>query len=751
MLRRIFSGGLRRQILAWSVLPTLVILAGVAYFSFWAYSQVTELLVMDRNRELTRLLAGQMALELAEYADRLTSLAQARATGDDQAPAPWLSHLELHAPDLLDFDSGVIVLNQEGVVVAADPRRLDLLARDFSNRSYVRRIHAQPAPVLLSDIERDGWEGGPVVAVAVPLMENEAQASEIVVGMFAVEPMAASVFYRDLLRLDLRAESRIFLVDSNGLAIYHHDPEQIGSDLSGQVAVQAVRAGRVGAWRGPDAQGQAIIASFAPIPNTLSGLVEEESWAELGRIAMGYGQVLLLILFLGLIVPAAVVGLAIRVITRPIRALTASAHGMSLGDLSQRVDIKPGNELGELAAAFNHMAQQLQSIHANLEEQVGARTRELSAMNSIAQVVSRSLDLEEVLSSALENVLALVGMTTGSAFEIEPGSSILELIANIGQPEDLSPGGSNVPIEELGSKDSLAKGAQVWLRDEFPVTEWWSDLAHEGWEQVILAPLVRKGEMIGLLSLRSRASRPIAESELALLDSIGSQIGVAVENARLYREAGALAAMAERNRLAQDLHDSVTQTIFTLNLLAGVIPMIYEEDPEEARQHLDDVGQLARSALNEMRALLLELRPDTLALMPLEELLVRLGESTATSVPMPVHISVESGLEMPIAVRVALYRIAQEAINNVVKHSAADQAWLGLWKRTSNGVQGVELQIRDDGQGFDQSSGEAGRLGLAIMRERANDIHARLILESAPGGGTTVRVIWWASQNAEQQ
>ncbi len=751
MLRRFHLRGLRAQIVAWSVVPTLVILFGVGFFSFWTYTRVTELLVMDRNRELTRLLAGQMGLELVEYADRLVALAEMRTGAEGETPMPWLSHLDARQAYLHDFDSGVVVLNSSGVVIAADPRRYDLLGHDWSDRSHFRRIVTQPVPVLLSDIEEDGPQGGPVVAVAIPLLDDQGELSEVVVGMFAIQPQTASAFYRSLLRLDLRMESRVYLVDSQGRAIYHHDPDRIGSDISDRPAVQAVQAGFVGTWRGLDTGDMEIVASYAPIPNTLCSLVEEESWAALRGISWGYGRVLVFILLLALLVPAGVVAHAIRRITWPIHRLTESAQAMSQGEMEQIVDVPPNNELGELAAAFNHMSARLQSFYSDLERRVAARTRELSAMNAIASVVSQSLDLHDILASALDMVLELMDMGTGTAYELEPGSEVLRLIAQHGQTPQELPQTREIPLDALGSREELASGAQAWLRPQFAQTGLWPVLGREGWQQVILVPLVSKGELIGLLNLRTRAPRDLGAQELGLLTAIGNQIGVAVENARLYREAGTLAAMAERNRLAQDLHDSVTQTIFTVNLLAGVIPIIYEENAEEARFHLDELGQLARSALNELRALLLELRPATLAQMPLEELLTRLGESTAGSARMPVHVMAERSLNLPARVRVALYRIAQEAINNVVKHSLADQAWIRLRRRSIGGDQGVELLIRDDGQGFDPSAVEDGHLGLAIMRERASDIGATLTLQSAPGGGTTVRVLWSASAQADEE
>ena len=144
MGRRLGPRGLRGQILLWSLLPTLAFLAFVAYFSFWAYSRVTEALVEDRNSELSRLLAGQMSLELGEYADRLADLRDARAATDAQVP--WATVLAQSERELRDFDVGVVVLNSRGIVVAADERLEKVLRQDWSRHAYFRRLQVSPAP-----------------------------------------------------------------------------------------------------------------------------------------------------------------------------------------------------------------------------------------------------------------------------------------------------------------------------------------------------------------------------------------------------------------------------------------------------------------------------------------------------------------------------------------------------------------------------------------------------------------------------
>jgi signal transduction histidine kinase len=229
---------------------------------------------------------------------------------------------------------------------------------------------------------------------------------------------------------------------------------------------------------------------------------------------------------------------------------------------------------------------------------------------------------------------------------------------------------------------------------------------------------------------------------MALLKAIGQQIGVAVENARLYEQAGQSAIVAERNRLARELHDAVTQTLFSANLIADVIPRLWERDPEEGLRSLQELRQLTRGALAEMRTMLLEMRPESLARSDLKALLTQLADAFVGRVRVPVDLVVQGECELSHDVKLAFYRVAQEALNNIAKHSGAQHVQLRLECRPG----GLDLRIEDDGLGFEVGSVPAGHLGIAIMRERAASVGAALKLESQLGHGTTVELGWRAAQ-----
>jgi signal transduction histidine kinase len=194
----------------------------------------------------------------------------------------------------------------------------------------------------------------------------------------------------------------------------------------------------------------------------------------------------------------------------------------------------------------------------------------------------------------------------------------------------------------------------------------------------------------------------------------------------------------ERQRLARDLHDSVTQTVYSIAAIAEALPGVWERQPEVGRQGLRDLGRLASGALAEMRSLLLELRPAAIEEEPLEELLRQLVDAARAHTEVPINLTLTGECAFPPEVQGALYRIAQEGLNNAIKHAHAGQIKLGLYCRSGRAT----LGISDNGRGFDRDKAEPGHFGLSIMRERAEAIGAELTLETEPGGGTEITIIW---------
>lgn len=751
------SQRLRTTIIAWSFVPAALILGLVAFAHFVSFQYLTQDLVADHNRDLVTLLANQYAGEVDELAQPLWTLASDLdvISGD---PARQQAALVTARDRLWDFDAGVVVLSPQGRITAADERRLSLIGRDWAARPFLDRVRQEGAAVL-SDLWTDQPGGQPVIALAVPVTDDSNQLTGMVAGLFAVGMPEARVttFYRDLKKVMLDAGETTYVVDGSGQVIFHRESWRIGEMRAEQTEVRRVLRGETGTQRSTTRDGQPIIASYTPVPHSTWGVVVEEDWEKLTAASLPYQRLLLALLGLGLVIPALAVALGARRITRPVHEFISGAQAVAAGDFSRRITPRGSHEIRELAAQFNRMAAQLQTSYATLEQRVADRTRDLATLNAIAAVASRSLDITEVLDATLDKILEVTGMSSGAAYRFDAQQQVLKLVVQRGLPAAFTDHAANLPRAE-----SAAGFVHDDLRPAVVRVEGYADgtlkriLTAAGVQMAISIPLTAKGRILGFINLGSQAWRDVAPDACDLMAAIGQQVGVAVENAQLYEQAEAAAAAAERSRLARELHDAVSQTLFSASMIAGVLPRLWERDPQAAREQLAQLHQLTKGAQAEMRILLLELRPDAMLETPLGDLLQQLGQATSSRAMVPVEVALSGDCQPPVEIKVALYRIAQEALNNVIKHADADRVRISLacdeQPDAVNAVAGappvITLIVQDDGAGFDPARIPRERLGQRTMRERADAIGAALTVISAIGQGTTVTCRWPALPGA---
>src|SRR5262249_25247928 len=197
---------------------------------------------------------------------------------------------------------------------------------------------------------------------------------------------------------------------------------------------------------------------------------------------------------------------------------------------------------------------------------------------------------------------------------------------------------------------------------------------YQRYRALLAVPLMVRDEVYGAIVLYYKEPREFPKEEIEMAVAFSDQAALAIENARLRVQAEQMAVAAERSRLARDLHDAVTQTLFSTSLIADVLPRLWERNPDEAHRRLGELRQLTRGALAEMRALLLELRPASLTEMGLGAVLQQLSEAITSRARVPVTLTAEGEGDVPPDVQVALYRIAQEALNNIARHAGASKA-----------------------------------------------------------------------------
>jgi nitrate/nitrite-specific signal transduction histidine kinase len=475
-----------------------------------------------------------------------------------------------------------------------------------------------------------------------------------------------------------------------------------------------------------------VIGVYRAIPRLRVALLAEQDQAEAlhaTRVALlTAGGVALVAALLAILAGT----LLIRSIVRPLRALGVTAGRIAAGELDLTADASRHDEIGALAGSFNRMTGQLRDLVRSLEK----RTHHLRAINDAGRQISSVLELDELLPHVAGSLLRTFDYESVRILLLDGEGGGRLLSCGRGACEE----SREVRLDELGELPAL----QAVARSGEPLLE--SSAADEGadGERVSqMAVAIRVSDTpAGVLHITARGRHPLDEQDLFAATTIADQLAIAVENARLYHNARELAASRERQRLARDLHDAVSQTLFSVSLIAEVLPRIFERDPAQGQERLEELRQLTRGALAEMRMLLLELRPASLAETSLPDLLRQLSEAVIGRARIPIDVSLEAGEQIPPEVAVALYRIAQEALNNVAKHAGAGHAAVRLSESHEHGAATLELTVQDDGCGFDPADTRAGRLGLAIMAERAESIGADLELRSACGAGTRVHVAW---------
>jgi signal transduction histidine kinase len=249
-----------------------------------------------------------------------------------------------------------------------------------------------------------------------------------------------------------------------------------------------------------------------------------------------------------------------------------------------------------------------------------------------------------------------------------------------------------------------------------------------------VVPLLSRGKALGAINFAYPPGQQPGEEEKVFLGAVADQAAVAVENARLISDARGKAALEERQKLARELHDSVSQALYGIALGVETAREVLPDNPERAAEPLDYAVTLAEAGMTEMRALIFELRPESLE----KEGLVAALEKQATAVQARHGIRVETTFgkepDAPLEAKESLYRIAQEALHNTVKHARASNVKLKLVRD----IEGITLEVSDDGVGFDANGEFPGHLGLKSMHERASRQSGTL--EVASGRGKGVRI-----------
>lgn len=368
-------------------------------------------------------------------------------------------------------------------------------------------------------------------------------------------------------------------------------------------------------------------------------------------------------------------------------------------------------------------------------------------------ILNSNLPIDKILAHIVNQACPLLNADAAALYRLQ-ANGILSIQAAVGLENEYIRT-ADIPLGVSATGRAMRTQGPVYYEDVLALAED-PQLNSEPLAQVIRllakdftsilsVPLLLRSEAYGALTLYYKQPRSLSEEELALARDFALQAALAIENSRLRQQIEEDAAAAERNRLARELHDSVTQNLFSASLIAEVLPEAWKRSPEAGLKSLKEIRQLTQSALAEMRSLLLELRPHALEETRLDQLLGQLAEAVSTRIRRPVDLQVCGQPLLPVEVRLAFYRIAQEALNNIVKHSEAEHIGLRL-ECSPPDCRGqcrqVLLSIADDGCGFDEDQENGSHFGVKIMKERALSIGATITIESQPDCGTQIHVHW---------
>lgn len=382
----------------------------------------------------------------------------------------------------------------------------------------------------------------------------------------------------------------------------------------------------------------------------------------------------------------------------------------------------------------------------HLKQRMIERAHEQSTLLEISQILASTLELQPGL--ILEQLRVLIKYTHASLFKLEDSTLVAVEVRGIDRLEKSVPfrirldgkhtlealfnGHHPIRISDLYSDEPAAKFLRSLLEND-------SAALLEGVQSWMWVPLAVKNRIIGGIGIAHAERNYFSLHDADLAMTIANQAAVTLANAELYEHAQALAALQERQRLAQNLHDAVNQSLFSAGLIAEVLPRLWEIDLDETRHSLEDLRRLIRGAMAEMRALLAELRPTTLTDTELGELLLLLGNAFTGRTNIPVDVSVTGEGKLPAETQVALYRICQEGLNNIAKHAKASLVEIEM----RHTPLGLVLNIRDNGSGFDTTDLiPFGHYGLNMMKERAEAVGAKLTISSQPNHGTEIIISW---------
>lgn len=393
-------------------------------------------------------------------------------------------------------------------------------------------------------------------------------------------------------------------------------------------------------------------------------------------------------------------------------------------------------EIKEIQAIGRDITDYKNAVDSALHQKMLAES-----LREVAESLASTLDLEEVWDIILAEVGKVVPHDTASFLIIQGDRALVSRqmgYEKYGARTHLV--GKTMELADFPRIRELVEEKEPVLIPDVRQDEGWTFLEETTFiRSYVGIPIIVDGKVLAILNLDSVTPNFFHESDVTLVRLYAEHAALALKNALLYQQAHDVASHEERNRIARDLHDVVSQTIFSAKVITSSLSRSFEKNPEFVRSGLDELQVLLERALAEMRTLLFELRPTSIIKTDLSLLITQMASMIADRDELLLDLSVEVDMILPPEAQIAFYRIAHEAVSNISKHAHARNLMISLHRPSP---ETVHLSIRDDGRGFDMGLHDQRSLGLDIMRERAALIGASLTVRSEKGWGTEVDLLW---------
>jgi signal transduction histidine kinase len=436
----------------------------------------------------------------------------------------------------------------------------------------------------------------------------------------------------------------------------------------------------------------------------------------------------------------AVVGVPVQVF----RTITTLAIAYFVVRTLRVFEIEWGRQV-EMATQQRLQAQQetLQAQRQARQETERWSKRLEDTVSVIAAAISQPLELQEMLDIALRKALELTGLEAGTVYIVDDRAQELTLVAHHGLSQRVVHGVDRMKFDEGLTGRAARSGAPIVVENvsEDPRLARMV-IKEEGFQFHASVPLKSKDRVLGIITMASKGRRPFSPQEVTILTAIGQQIGVAIENARLYEQVQSVATLEERDRLGRELHDGLAQVLSYVQFKSNALERLLSSGHvAQAQVELQEIQEVAREACRDTRESILGLRttvtPGVGLLPALTEYLHRFSQQSG--IRARLVMGDDAIVEFAPGDEIQLLRIIQEALTNVRKHSQASRAWV----RFEADEAGIVITVEDDGRGFDPSPiGQDGQehFGLQTMRERAESAGGVLQISTQPGQGTRLTV-----------